>query len=93
MKDLSDPNWIKIKGILFLLIGSLSAFLLFFEHPTLRHLVLLILCVWGFCRFYYFAFYVIQYYVDDTYRFSGLGSFLRYFFAKKCKSDSKKNEV
>jgi hypothetical protein len=34
--------------------------------------------VWGFCRSYYFAFYVIERYVDPGYRFSGLGSFLLY---------------
>jgi hypothetical protein len=32
----------------------------------------------GFCRSYYFAFYVIERYVDPGYRFSGLGSFVLY---------------
>lgn len=37
--------------------------------------VLLALSIWGFCRAYYFAFYVIEKYVDPEFRFSGLLSF------------------
>jgi len=80
MRDLSNPAWIKIKGILFLFLGLLSAGLLLFEHPSLRAAALLLVAVWSFCRFYYFAFYVLERYVDPTYRFSGLLSLVRYLF-------------
>ena len=83
MKDLSDPKWICRKGFLFLLIGILSAALVLFEMPTLRVAALLALMTWGFCRAYYFAFYVIQKYVDARYRFSGLGSFVKYWFTRR----------
>jgi hypothetical protein len=82
MRDLANPTWIKAKGFLFLFLGLLSATLLFFEHPTLRAALLLFLAVWSFCRFYYFAFYLIEHYVDPTYRFSGLFSFARYLLGK-----------
>ena len=62
MKDLTNPRWIKLKGILFLFLGLLSAALLLFEHPTLKTGLLLVLAIWCFCRFYYFAFYVIEHY-------------------------------
>jgi hypothetical protein len=78
MKDLTSPAWIKAKGILFLFLGLLSAALLFLERPTLRVAVLLILAVWSFCRFYYFAFYVLERYVDPAFRFSGLFSLARH---------------
>ena len=78
MKDLTNPAWIKAKGILFLFLGLFSASLLFLERPTLRVAALLLLAVWAFCRFYYFAFYVLERYVDPTYRFSGLLSLFRY---------------
>ncbi len=78
MKDLTNPNWIKLKGLLFLLLGLLAGVLLLLEHPTIKIGLLLLLCVWCFCRSYYFAFYVIEHYVDPGYRFSGLGSFLRW---------------
>jgi hypothetical protein len=32
----------------------------------------MIIAVWCFCRLYYFAFHVIEHYVDASYRFSGL---------------------
>ena len=83
MKDLSDPKWICLKGFLFFLIGILSAALVLFEVPTLRVAALLALMTWGFCRAYYFAFYVIQKYVDARYRFSGLGSFVKYWFTRR----------
>jgi hypothetical protein len=83
MKDLSNPAWIKVKGLLFLFLGLLSAALLFLERPTLRVALLLMLAVWCFCRFYYFAFYVIERHVDPNYRFSGLLSFARYLIRKQ----------
>ena len=83
MKNLTDTRWIKLKGMLFLLLGLLSAAFLFFAHPTLSLAFLIVVAVWSFCRFYYFAFYVIEHYVDPSYRFSGLLSFARYVFQKR----------
>ena len=83
MKDLSNPFWIKLKGLFFLFIGVTAAVLLFLDLPAWRTAVLLALVVWGFCRFYYFAFYVIEKYVDPGYKFSGLISFIRYWFQKR----------
>jgi hypothetical protein len=83
MKDLTNPGWIKGKGLLFLFLGLFSASLLFFERPSLRVAALLLLVVWSFCRFYYFAFYVLERYVDPSYRFSGLLSLARYLLGKQ----------
>ena len=83
MKNLTSATWIKAKGILFLLLGLLSATLLFFAYPTLKTSLLMIIAVWSFCRFYYFAFYAIEHYVDPSYRFSGLLSFALYLIRKK----------
>lgn len=85
MKDLSDPRAIKLKGVLFLFLGLFSGALVLLEQPTLKVVVLLALCIWSFCRFYYFAFYVIEHYVDPTFRFAGLLAFFRYLWAKKTK--------
>ena len=78
MKDLSNPVWIKLKGMLFLFIGIAAVVLLFLDDPKWQTAVLLGLAIWSFCRFYYFAFYVIEKYVDPGYKFSGLISFARY---------------
>jgi len=71
MKELTDPLWIKLKGALFLMVGLLSGALLLLEQPTLKIAALLCVSVWCCCRFYYFASYVIEHYVDPGYRFSG----------------------
>ncbi len=78
MPDLTNPRVIKLKGLLFLFLGLFSAALLLADRPTLRHGILLVISIWGFCRFYYFAFYVIQHYVDPQFRFAGLWDFARY---------------
>lgn len=83
MKDITSPAWIKFKGILFLIVGVLSAGLLLFKYPKIKVALLLGIAVWCFCRFYYFAFYVIEHYIDPGYRFSGLWSFARSFFSRR----------
>lgn len=82
MADLRDPRLIYAKGVLFTLGGVLASVLLWAEHPTLKTALLLMLSIWCFCRAYYFAFYVIQHYVDPGYRFSGLISFVRYLCSR-----------
>jgi len=83
MGDLTNPKVIKLKGVLFLVTGVLASALLLLESPTLRTAVLLVIAIWSFCRFYYFAFYVIEHYVDPSFRFAGLGAFLRYWWGRK----------
>jgi hypothetical protein len=83
MKDLSNPFWIKLKGVLFLLIGIVAAIVIFINNPNWQTAVLLALVIWSFCRFYYFAFYVIEKYVDSSYKFSGLFSFACYLFRRR----------
>lgn len=83
--DLTNPKWIIAKGFLFLLAGCLAALALLLEHPTLKVALLLALAVWCFARFYYFAFYVIEHYVDPGYRFGGLGSFALYLLRRRRK--------
>jgi hypothetical protein len=83
MKDLTNPRWIKFKGVLFLFVGIIASVLLILEQPTLKVILLLAISVWCFCRAYYFAFYVIEHYVDPGFRFSGLGSFVRYCLSRK----------
>lgn len=83
MKDLSNPFWIKLKGVLFLLIGIVCLVLLLLDNLKWQTAILLALAIWSFCRFYYFAFYVIEKYVDPAYKFSGLLGFAKYFFKRK----------
>jgi hypothetical protein len=82
MGDLRDPRLIYLKAAMFLVIGVLSAGLLLAANPTVQTALLLGICVWAFCRLYYFAFYVIEHYVDGKFKFAGLGAFVGYLFAQ-----------
>ena len=90
--DLKNQKIIILKGMMFLFIGMVSAALLLIESWSIKNLLLVLLTIWGCCRFYYFAFYVIQHYVDDEYRFAGLGSFFMYLIrrGKRQPGDPKK---
>lgn len=83
MRDLTNKKWIYLKGFLFLLIGVMASIILIIECPTWKAAVMLGLAVWCFARFYYFAFYVIEHYVDDGYKFSGLWSFIVYVLRRE----------
>ena len=84
MADLTNPAWIKLKGGLFLFLGIMSGmFLLVLRPPGALFAALYIVSVWAFCRFYYFAFYGIERYLDASYRFSGLLSFACYLLRGK----------
>ena len=83
MKDLTSATWIKLKGLLFLLIGIAAAVLIFLDNPDWKTAMLLALAIWSFCRFYYFAFYVIEKYVDPAYKFSGLISLANYLLRRR----------
>jgi hypothetical protein len=48
--------------------------MLLYDRLSIRNALLLAIVIWSFCRFYYFAFYVLERYVDPSYRFSGLWS-------------------
>ena len=83
MRDLTSATAIKFKGILFVVLGLLSGALLLRDLPTWRTALLLCLCVWAFCRAYYFAFYVIEKYVDPQFKFAGLWSAVRYLLGRR----------
>jgi hypothetical protein len=83
MRDLQSHRWMWVKAALFLVIGLVSGGLILVELPEWRVLLLLILAIWSFCRAYYFAFYVIERYIDPSFRFSGLGSVVRHLWKNK----------
>ena len=70
------------------LTGLLASALLILEKPTLQVAFLLAIAIWSFARFYYFAFYVIEHYVDPGYRFAGLWSFVRYLLKRQRRDQS-----
>ena len=82
-RDITQPRVLYLKAGLFVLGGMLAAALILLEMPSVKIALLLALTVWCFARAYYFAFYVVQHYVDPGYRFAGLWSFIRYALRKE----------
>ena len=83
MRDLQSHRWMWIKAALFVVIGMMSCALIIQEIPEWRVAALLALAIWSFCRVYYFAFYVIEKYIDPSCRFSGIFSALRHLWKNR----------
>jgi hypothetical protein len=83
MTDIRSPWLLYFKGALFLLLGILASAILLAERPSLKVALLLAIAVWAFARAYYFAFYVIEHYIDSDYKFAGLGSFAQYLWRRR----------
>ena len=82
MGDIKKVWLLYLKGFLLFLTGFISSLLLVLLNLNFKTIVLLLLAIWGFCRAYYFAFYVIQHYIDPNYKFSGLIDFAKYSLRK-----------
>ncbi len=92
LKDINKVWLLYLKAFLLFLTGFISSILLVLLNFNVKTIVLLFLAIWGFCRAYYFAFYVIQHYVDPNYKFSGLIDFAKYSI-KKAKSKLQKKKI
>ena len=82
-RDITNPRVLYLKGGLFVIGGLVAAALILLDRPSWRIAALLAVTVWCFARAYYFAFYVIEHYVDPGYRFAGLWSFAQYLVRRK----------
>jgi hypothetical protein len=81
--DLQNPKLMYLKAALFVLAGLLASAGILLLAPSVQIAFLLAVAIWSFSRAYYFAFYVIQHYIDPGYRFAGLWSFFRYLLKRR----------
>lgn len=88
MRDLTDHRLMYLKAALLVIAGGGAAVILFLRDPSLTTVVLITVTVWAFARAYYFAFYVIERYIDPAFRFSGLGSLARFVIARGRRASS-----
>lgn len=74
--DIASPRLLVLKGALFVVLGLLASAGVLAAAMTgvsaWRLMLLHGVAVWGFCRAYYFAFYVIERYIDPTARYAGV---------------------
>jgi hypothetical protein len=85
--DIKSSRLLYIKAFLFLFLGIGSAVGLIIRSPDWETIFLVAAAVWGFSRFYFFAFYVLENYIDDDYKFSSLSHFVVYIMQKKKEND------
>jgi hypothetical protein len=81
--DLRSARLMYLKAALFLVAGIAAAAGILAESPTFRTSFLLGIAIWSFCRLYYFMFYVVEKYIDPSYRFASITSFLLYLIRKR----------
>ena len=81
--DIKNPTLLKVKGLLFLLLGLIAVALLILESPDWRTVGLIVIVIWAFSRFYYFAFYVLHHYADKSFKYAGLIDLVRYLLGKR----------
>lgn len=75
--DLKDKRWIVAKGLLFAVLALLAGGLqLAGDFPLWQEALLLAVCVWASCRFYYFLFHCLHAYVDPGLPSAGIADLL-----------------
>jgi hypothetical protein len=84
MNNLLSPRWKVVKAVLFVVIALLSAAILVAQAPTWTTVACVAALAWAASRAYYFAFYVIERYIDPSFRFAGLGSALTWLWRRRC---------
>ncbi len=62
------------KAAMFVALAVMAGGLLVWQNPTWTTAACVALVAWACSRAYYFAFYVIEKYVDPSFRFAGLGA-------------------
>jgi hypothetical protein len=75
--DLVDKRAILLKGGLFVVLAALASGALFARDPSWTTALLLACVLWSAARAYYFAFYVLERYVDPELRYAGLFALVR----------------
>ncbi len=83
MADITQPRVLYVKALLFVVGGLLAATHILLECPRVKVALLLAVAVWCFSRAYYFAFYVVQHYVDPGFRIAVLSSFARFVLRRR----------
>jgi hypothetical protein len=77
-RDIQSKRLLHLKGFLFLLLGLLAAGTLLFESQNFRTLLLLLITIWAFCRFYYYLFYVLEKYIGRDQKYAGVLDALKF---------------
>ena len=83
MGDLKDLRLMVLKAVLFIVAGVMASAGLLMDNFSWTRLFLLATAIVCFSRFYYFCFYVVERYIDPSYKFAGLTSVALYLWRKR----------
>jgi hypothetical protein len=83
MKNVLSPRWMIVKAVLFVVLAATAGGILICQHPTWTTAACVGLLAWAASRAYYFAFYVIERYVDPSFRFAGLASAANWLWRRR----------
>lgn len=76
--DIKSKRMLHAKGLLFLLVGLLACGTILLDNQNLRTVLLLAIAIWGFCRFYYYLFYVLENYIGRDQKYAGIWDAIRF---------------
>lgn len=82
-RDLTDPRWMIVKALGFVVIALVCLVLIFLETASLQVVGLTVMACWALARAYYFCFYVIEKYIDPEFRFAGIASAVRFLLSRR----------
>jgi ABC-type polysaccharide transport system permease subunit len=82
--NLTSKRWIVAKGILFAMLALLAGGqIVLLDLAKWQRCVMLVICVWAACRFYYFLFHVLHAYVDPSLPSAGIMDLAKHLLAKR----------
>lgn len=73
------------------MLGTCSALVIVLACPSIRIVLLLATSVWSFARLYYYAFYVLERYIDPEFRYAGLFSLAHYLLKHRSRGRRDRN--
>lgn len=82
-EDIKSRWLLHAKGFLFLFLGLVAGAMILVDSMNLRTAALLLIAVWGFCRFYYYLFYVLENYAGRERKYAGILDAIRYLLTRK----------
>ena len=83
MGDLRSRKLIVLKGVLFFLLALMASAYSLCEFPLWIRIIALMTGLWAFARFYYFLFYVLEKYVDQNLKYTGIYDLILSLLKKK----------
>ena len=86
LSDDLSPAWIVVKGLLFFVILAASSGIVVLLDDLWPRVTALLCIIWSSARLYYFFFYVIERYLDPSFRFSGLWSAMKFLIQHRKRS-------